>query len=127
LPRRNLKALYGDGWAVITGASDGLGKQYAIELAKSGFKIVLLGRNRAKLDAVAQFITSKYGVEVRTIVFDFSCLYSVLAAQELEAKLDQIDGEISILINNVGGPQLSEFSSMSFEQCFTLIKVNMSS
>jgi|688.fasta_scaffold2573933_1 17beta-estradiol 17-dehydrogenase / very-long-chain 3-oxoacyl-CoA reductase len=53
LPRRDLKSLYGDGWAVITGASDGLGKQYAIELAKSGFKIILIARNPAKLDEVA--------------------------------------------------------------------------
>jgi len=45
LPRRDLKALYGDGWAVITGASDGLGKEYAIQLAKVGFKVVLIARN----------------------------------------------------------------------------------
>jgi len=64
LPRRNLKSLYGDGWAVITGASDGLGKQYAIELAKSGFKIVLVARNRGKLEAVAQMIRDTYNVNV---------------------------------------------------------------
>ena len=53
LPRKNLKARYGGGWALITGASDGIGKEYAIELAKSGFDIVLMARNQEKTQAVA--------------------------------------------------------------------------
>ena len=54
LPRKDLKARYGAGsWVVITGASDGLGKQYAIELAKEGFNIVLMGRNAPKTQAAA--------------------------------------------------------------------------
>ena len=50
LPRRNLLSRYGQGsWAVITGASDGLGKQYAFELASAGFSILLVARNAEKL------------------------------------------------------------------------------
>jgi hypothetical protein len=45
LPRRNLKARYGGGWALVTGASDGIGKEYARELARSGFNIILMARN----------------------------------------------------------------------------------
>ena len=94
--------MYGDGWAVITGASDGLGKQYAIELAKSGFNIVLIARNLAKLDQVANMLKSTYGVQTLCIVFDFSHLCTQDAVNELKSKLDLIPGEISILINNVG-------------------------
>ena len=43
--RLNHKARYGGGWALITGASDGLGKQYCHELARSGFDILLMARN----------------------------------------------------------------------------------
>ena len=53
LPRRNLKERYGGGWALITGASDGLGKQYALELARSGFNIILMARSSQKTEAVA--------------------------------------------------------------------------
>ena len=54
LPRRNMQARYGaNSWAVVTGASDGIGKQYAIELAKEGFNIVLVARNKAKTEAVS--------------------------------------------------------------------------
>ena len=48
--RKNLKARYGGGWALVTGASDGLGKCYAEEFAKMGFNIVLVGRNFDKLN-----------------------------------------------------------------------------
>ena len=46
LPRKDLASRYGKGsWAVVTGASDGLGKQYCLELASQGFNIVLFGRD----------------------------------------------------------------------------------
>ena len=53
-PRKDLAQRYGKGsWALVTGASDGLGKQYAIELAQEGFNIVLMGRNKAKTEGAA--------------------------------------------------------------------------
>jgi len=62
LPRRDLKSRYGGGYALVTGASDGIGKEYAKSLAKSGFDIVLVARDKAKLDQVAQEIRSEYAV-----------------------------------------------------------------
>lgn len=52
LPRLDIHSRYGGGWALITGASDGIGKQYAFELAKSGFNIVLMARDASKLAKV---------------------------------------------------------------------------
>ena len=43
-------------WAVVTGASEGIGKNYAIELAKLGFNVKLVSRSKEKLDAVADEI-----------------------------------------------------------------------
>ena len=47
--RLNHKKRYGGGWALITGASDGIGKQYCHELARCGFNIALMARDDAKL------------------------------------------------------------------------------
>jgi 17beta-estradiol 17-dehydrogenase / very-long-chain 3-oxoacyl-CoA reductase len=49
-PKKNLKLEYGENsWALITGASDGIGKGFAIELAKQNFNLILIARNSEKL------------------------------------------------------------------------------
>jgi len=53
LPRLDLKARYGGGWALITGATDGIGLSYCKEFAKAGFNIVLMARDEQKLERVA--------------------------------------------------------------------------
>ena len=56
MPRLNLRKRFGGGWAMITGASDGLGRAYAMELAKAGFNIILVARSPEKMEKVAQEI-----------------------------------------------------------------------
>ncbi|KAF4583192.1 3-ketoacyl-CoA reductase [Ophiocordyceps camponoti-floridani] len=89
-------------WAVVTGASDGLGKEFATQLAAKGFNLVLVSRTQAKLDTLAAEIQEKYvekGVQVKTLAMDFArdddADYGKLG--ELISGLD-----VAILINNVG-------------------------
>lgn len=88
-------------WALITGASDGIGKEFALSLAAKGYNLVLVSRTASKLDTLALDISAKYGpkISIKTLAMDFS--------QNLDsdyAKLKKlVDGlDISILINNVG-------------------------
>ena len=102
-PRLNLSERYGKGsWALITGASDGLGKQYALELAREGFNIVLMGRNVQKTAAASKEIRIATNVETKMLIFDFAKLETEEAAMELKSLLDQLDVDISILANNCG-------------------------
>ncbi|XP_028812779.1 very-long-chain 3-oxoacyl-CoA reductase-B [Denticeps clupeoides] len=84
-------------WAVVTGATDGIGKAYAEELARRGFAIVLISRSQDKLDEVSKSIESKFKVQTKTVAADFGSLdiYS-----KIEAELAGL--EIGILVNNVG-------------------------
>ncbi|XP_028258551.1 very-long-chain 3-oxoacyl-CoA reductase-B [Parambassis ranga] len=84
-------------WAVVTGATDGIGKAYAEELARRGFAIVLISRSQDKLDDVSKAIASKCGVETKTIAVDFS-------ATDIYSKIEEgLAGlEIGVLVNNVG-------------------------
>ncbi|XP_007885841.1 very-long-chain 3-oxoacyl-CoA reductase-A [Callorhinchus milii] len=85
-------------WAVVTGATDGIGKAYAKELAKRGMNIVLISRSQEKLDQVASDIKDKFKVEAKTIAVDFGEgqeIYSVI-----ETGLTGL--EIGVLVNNVG-------------------------
>uniref|UniRef100_A0A673JV69 Very-long-chain 3-oxoacyl-CoA reductase-B n=1 Tax=Sinocyclocheilus rhinocerous TaxID=307959 RepID=A0A673JV69_9TELE len=84
-------------WAVVTGATDGIGKSYAEELARRGFAIVLISRTQEKLDEVSKAIESKYNVETKTISADFG---SVDIYPKIESGLAGL--EIGVLVNNVG-------------------------
>uniref|UniRef100_A0A3B3UNU0 Hydroxysteroid (17-beta) dehydrogenase 12b n=1 Tax=Poecilia latipinna TaxID=48699 RepID=A0A3B3UNU0_9TELE len=84
-------------WAVVTGATDGIGKAYAEELARRGFAIILISRSQEKLDDVSKAIASKCGVETKTIAADFSAIDIYAKIEEGLAGL-----EIGVLVNNVG-------------------------
>ncbi|KAI2664543.1 Very-long-chain 3-oxoacyl-CoA reductase-B [Labeo rohita] len=85
-------------WAVVTGATSGIGRGYAEELAKRGLDIVLISRSEDKLRRVAKEIESKYKRQTRVIQTDFTEGHSIYPAiaQQLEGL------EIGILVNNVG-------------------------
>nr|XP_060620435.1 very-long-chain 3-oxoacyl-CoA reductase-like [Anolis sagrei ordinatus] len=85
-------------WAVVTGATDGIGKAYAEELAKRRMKVVLISRSQEKLDKVASDIRDKYKVETKTIVADFQNRDTIYS--NIKAGLEGL--EIGILVNNVG-------------------------
>ncbi|XP_068601025.1 hydroxysteroid (20-beta) dehydrogenase 2 isoform X2 [Brachionichthys hirsutus] len=85
-------------WAVVTGATSGIGKAYARELARRGLDVILVSRCDDKLQLVAREIEDQYGRKTRTIRVDFTeshSIYPIIA--------EQMQGlEIGILVNNVG-------------------------
>jgi 17beta-estradiol 17-dehydrogenase / very-long-chain 3-oxoacyl-CoA reductase len=58
-------------WAVVTGATDGIGREYAVQLAKMGYSVLVVGRTAAKLSEVAQQIAAAGGA-AQELVVDFS-------------------------------------------------------
>ncbi|KAJ3589274.1 hypothetical protein NHX12_010119 [Muraenolepis orangiensis] len=86
------------GWAVVTGATSGIGKAYAKELAKRGLDIVLISRSNEKLKAVAEEIEAQYGRRTMTIQADFTGGGSIYPA--IKEALSGMD--LGILVNNVG-------------------------
>ncbi|KAJ3410523.1 hypothetical protein HDV05_003680 [Chytridiales sp. JEL 0842] len=88
----------GKTYAIITGASDGIGKEFALQLAKAKFNVVLLARTKSKLDAVAEEARG-FGVEAIVFPFDFA----KAGDKEYEALGNLLKPlEIGILVNNVG-------------------------
>ncbi|XP_053282503.1 very-long-chain 3-oxoacyl-CoA reductase-A isoform X2 [Pleuronectes platessa] len=81
----------------VTGATDGIGKSYAEELARRGFAMMLISRSQDKLDDVARSLEEQFKIETRTIAVDFgkSDIYS-----KIEVGLAGL--EIGVLVNNVG-------------------------
>ncbi|XP_049756862.1 very-long-chain 3-oxoacyl-CoA reductase-like [Loxodonta africana] len=85
-------------WAAVTGATDGIGKAYAHELAKRGLNIVLISRNLNKLEQEAKEIERLHGTLTRVIQADFTGGLEIYGA--IEEGLKGL--EIGVLVNNVG-------------------------
>ncbi|KAK6456437.1 3-ketoacyl-CoA reductase [Scheffersomyces xylosifermentans] len=86
-------------WAVVTGASDGIGKEYAFQLAAKGLNVVLVSRTQDKLEILATEIESKYKIETRVVAFDASTdeKSNYTALEQVITSLP-----VTVLINNVG-------------------------
>ncbi|MFI3259508.1 MAG: SDR family NAD(P)-dependent oxidoreductase [Rikenellaceae bacterium] len=107
-------------YALITGASMGLGRSFALELASRGYNLLLVSLPNEKLDEVAQECRSK-GVECTTYEFDLT---------NRERRMEFVDEvnssfEISILINNVGIGGSREFVSTKVEYIETMLSLNI--
>ncbi|XP_047647138.1 very-long-chain 3-oxoacyl-CoA reductase-B-like isoform X3 [Phacochoerus africanus] len=85
-------------WAVVTGATSGIGKAYAHELARRGLNIVLISRDLNKLEREAKEIERLHGKSTRVIQVDFTGGLEIYEAIEAGLK----DLEIGVLVNNVG-------------------------
>jgi 17beta-estradiol 17-dehydrogenase / very-long-chain 3-oxoacyl-CoA reductase len=117
---------YGIGsWAVITGATDGIGFGFAQVLAKKGFNIALVSRNAQKLREKAQEIKNEFGVEVREIARDFSKCYEN-PGDFFAGIVQELRGvDLSILVNNVGTGKNSEFHSLPTEKVTEMLALNI--
>jgi 17beta-estradiol 17-dehydrogenase / very-long-chain 3-oxoacyl-CoA reductase len=125
-PAKNLKKL--GKWVVITGATDGIGKAYAMALAKKGMSIVLISRTESKLKDVEKEIKDKgySGVETKYVVCDYSN-FDKKAQETVAAAIKDLD--IGILINNVGVsyPYTKFFHELTDGEVFNLMEMNISS
>jgi len=84
--------------ALVTGASQGIGRAIAIELARGGAAVVLAARDREKLSEVEKLI-QEFGGTAWSVDMDITSPDSVLAAMEATVKLA---GKVEVLVNNAG-------------------------
>jgi short-subunit dehydrogenase len=111
-----------DRWAIITGASSGIGKALAFEFASGGFHLLLIARNATALSEVAQQCGARYGVETEVIAADLSC------ADSLGDVIETIAGKphrYEILVNNAGFGIHGEFGSTDIEENVRLLNVQL--
>lgn len=108
-----------DTW-LITGASTGIGATYADRLARRGHNLILVARNRAKLDALASRLRAETGVEVETLSAD---LGDRAALAVVEARL-RTDPTVTGLVNNAGISGGGDIATVDPDRLEALIQLN---
>ncbi len=86
-------------WALVTGASAGIGAEFARQLARAGAHVALTARRQTRLDELAAELRRKHGVETRAIAADLS---DPAAPDEVLRTLNSDAIAVDILINNAG-------------------------
>jgi 17beta-estradiol 17-dehydrogenase / very-long-chain 3-oxoacyl-CoA reductase len=90
-------------WALITGASDGIGLALSSELAARGFNIVIHGRNESKVTRVREELAAAYPQrDFRSVTADASNFTSA-DIDRIIALVYDLPGQLTVLVNNVGG------------------------
>lgn len=106
-------------WALITGASAGLGAEFAKQLAKEGLNVALVARRADRLEALGKELQESYGIEYRAVAAD---LASADFLPQLAADTEDLD--IGLVINNAGFTNSGNFLDNDLEREIQLVDVN---
>lgn len=109
-------------WALVTGASSGLGVDFARELATRGANLILLARREDLLKGVAEEIRRSYQVEVEVVPLDLSLEDS---PRFLYERLTQEGKTVDILINNAGFGVYGEHSKIPWDRERQMLQVDI--
>ncbi|MGW4467364.1 SDR family NAD(P)-dependent oxidoreductase [Micromonospora sp. NPDC004704] len=109
------------GIAVVTGASAGMGAVYADRLARRGYDLLLVARDKSRLDTVASKITANTGRTVEVLTADLTNP-GQLATVEDRLRSDE---SISLLVNNAGGTTFGPLAQADPSQLEDLVTLNV--
>lgn len=108
------------GYALITGASAGIGRAFAYELAQRGYSLILVARRKEQLAELAQQLQEKYPITCRVMVCDLS------QTEECKKLIRETENlPVEILINNAGFGDCAPFTESDLQKELDMIAVNV--
>jgi len=114
----NFQSKYGP-WALISGASSGIGAEFARQLARQKLNLVLVARTKEKLEQLSQEVSAQNDVEVRIVVADLT------QREEIETILKQTEGiDVGLLVNNVGREDSGYFLDSEIDRVIQTLDLN---
>lgn len=108
-------------YALVTGASRGIGQTFARALAARSWNVIAVARTRDRLDRLARDLTSTFGVRAEAIALD---LIAPGAAGELARQVSERDLDVDLLVNNAGHGDRGSFLKLSQDDQSNAIRLN---
>lgn len=107
--------------ALVTGASAGIGEAFARRLARDGFDLTVVARNRKRLDELAASLEKEHGIDVEVLAAD---LTKPSELREVETHVAK-DGALELLVNNAGFGTVGEFAVLDVDGEEEEIRLNV--
>lgn len=111
-----------DKWAIVTGASSGIGAEFARQLSVAGCNLVLVARREDRLQQLCDELTTAQSVQARTVPLD---LLTTDACENLRAKV--ADLQIDLLVNNAGFGDYGPFAEIDSQRAANMVQLNIQS
>jgi short-subunit dehydrogenase len=108
-------------WALVTGASAGIGEALAVELAEAGVHLVLTARRRDRLDTLAERLRARHSIQTKVIVADLNLPD---APQQIFDATEGAGLQVEVLVNNAGFGEYGEFLHSRMEMQLNMVQVN---
>ncbi len=109
-------------WAIVTGASSGIGAEFAKQLAQSGLNLVLVARREQLLQSLGEALQAKHGIQFRVVSAD---LRTDDFMKDISAATDDLD--IGLLISNAGAGNPGAFLSAEQAELMDIVRLNVRS
>ena len=106
-------------YALVAGGSDGLGAAFAEAIARRGLNLVLLARNKERLNETATRLRAGYSVDVLTIPVDLA------DSQSVTQRIAELDASIGLLVYNAAYAPIGRFEDVSADQLVLATDVNV--
>ena len=106
--------------AVVTGASGGLGGEFARQLAASGYHLVLTARREERMQALAAELRQLYGIQVQVLPADLANIDELRGLEDALRKMERID----LLINNAGFGLMGHFWQLDLQAQADMLQVH---
>lgn len=112
------------GCALVTGASSGIGADFASELAHRGYDLILSARRQDRLEELKEELTTRFSIHVEVLVAD---LGNPAGAQQLFDQIRVLSLPVKLLVNNAGLGRFGAFNSQTLLEIQEMIQVNLTS
>lgn len=109
-------------WVLITGASSGLGEEFARQYAQRGHRLLLVARRLDRLEALAAMLRQQHNIEV---VVEQADLSDITAVKNLHRRVSERGIQVDVLINNAGHGTQGPFLDASLDSALSMLQVDI--